>query len=102
METSSPANSLTVSLAKDLYELEAVKLAAYRFANEAAATLEPSGDRLVCTFTPLSENGDMASLEGRFRNEVIDQDLRRRIARETETTRNLILAMAFSKTGLSG
>jgi His-Xaa-Ser system protein HxsD len=57
---------------------------------------------LICTLIPLSADADLASLEGRFRNEVIDQDLRRRIARETENTRNLILAMAFSKTGLSG
>ena len=37
----------------------------------------------------------------RMRSEVIDQSLRLRIARETEPLRNLIFALAFSRTGLS-
>lgn len=35
-----------------------------------------------------------------FRNEVLDQDLRSIIAKETEAIRNAVLAFAFSKTGL--
>ena len=37
-----------------------------------------------------------------FKNEILDQDLRGIIARETEGTRNAILAFALSKTGLQG
>ncbi len=40
--------------------------------------------------------------EAAFRNEVLDQDLRRTIARETASLRNAILAHAFSKTGIQG
>ena len=39
------------------------------------------------------------TLEGEFRNELLDQDLRETIAEETERVRNLLLAQAFS--GLS-
>ena len=35
-----------------------------------------------------------------FKKEVLDQDLRENIKRETEAVRNLILSHAFSKTGL--
>jgi His-Xaa-Ser system protein HxsD len=35
-----------------------------------------------------------------FEKEVLDQDLREHIKRETESYRNLILAHAFSKTSL--
>jgi His-Xaa-Ser system protein HxsD len=35
-----------------------------------------------------------------FRKEVLDQHLRARIAKETESIRHLILAHAFSRTGL--
>jgi DNA-binding FrmR family transcriptional regulator len=34
--------------------------------------------------------------------EVLDQDLRATISRETEPMRNAILALAFSRTGLQG
>ena len=37
-----------------------------------------------------------------FRNEVLDQVLRARIRTETEEVRNLILSLAFSRTGLTG
>ena len=101
METISPAPDLRISFPSDLYELEAVKLAAYRFANEASVELEPVGERLLCILKPLGTSIDLEKLEARFRCEVIDQDLRKRIARETEGLRNLVLAHAFSKTGLS-
>jgi His-Xaa-Ser system protein HxsD len=42
----------------------------------------------------------VAALLADFRNEVVDQALRERIRDETQETRNLILALAFSHTGL--
>ena len=35
-----------------------------------------------------------------FKKEILDQDLRESIKRETEPVRNLVLAQAFSKTNL--
>ena len=43
---------------------------------------------------------DLEAAERELRAEVLDQDLRASIARETEPVRNAILALAFSRTGL--
>ena len=67
METISPAPDLRISFPSDLYELEAVKLAAYRFANEASVELEPVGERLLCILKPLGTSIDLEKLEARFR-----------------------------------
>jgi His-Xaa-Ser system protein HxsD len=37
-----------------------------------------------------------------FKRELLDQQLRLQIKKETEPARNLILAYAFSRTGLQG
>ena len=58
--------------------------------------------RYVCTLFPRSEPADLAELSHRLRSEVNDQELRLRIAAETEPLRNLIFAVAFSRTGLAG
>lgn len=44
---------------------------------------------------------DASSAISSFRREVLDQDLREQLKKETEQVRNLILAHAFSKTGIS-
>ena len=45
-------------------------------------------------------NDDVEALIGEFRNEVLDETLRSRVRDETREVRNLILALAFSNTGL--
>lgn len=85
-----------------LYSAVAVKKAVYKYAADCGAILELSGDDILVTlsfsefFTPEQRNKVARS----FCNEVIDQDLREQIARETEPVRNLILAHAFSRTSL--
>jgi len=84
------------------YNLETIKRAAYRFTGQLAFNFLPEKDSIVCQITPISA-ADMADIEtaiNEFKNEVLDQDLRRSIADETATTRNVILAHVFSKTGL--
>jgi His-Xaa-Ser system protein HxsD len=56
----------------------------------------------LCQISAISEKGkiDIEAEINRFKNEVLDQDLRQTIANETVTMRNVILAHAFSKTGL--
>lgn len=96
--------SYSISFPKDVYSLTAIKKAAYRFSDRLSIEIIP-GDRAiecVCRFLrPCSEDDAQRSLEA-FRIEVLDHDLRLAIAKETETTRNAILAYAFSKTGLQG
>ena len=91
---------ITVIVDPRVYRLSAVKKAAYRL-----------GDRCFVQIELLSEGGIRVrlaaksghvppqTLEGDFRNELLDQELREAIAEETAGVRNLLLAHAFS--GLS-
>ncbi len=81
----------------------AIKKSVYKFAADFSVVLErtASNDMAVLVNFPASTNEDSrSSLVRALCNEVIDQDLREQIATETEATRNLILAQAFSKTNL--
>jgi His-Xaa-Ser system protein HxsD len=86
-----------------IYSQLAVKKAAYKFAADFA-TLFSVGENGDITanieFAKETSEADQPMLIRAFLNEVIDQDLREHIARQTEPTRNLILAEAFSKTSI--
>jgi His-Xaa-Ser system protein HxsD len=85
-----------------VFAVEAVKNAAYRLANLLDSEIRLEGDRIVCsvkTRAGLSPD-DMEGAVSRLRREVIDHDLRLQIREKTEPTRNLILALAFSRTGV--
>lgn len=107
---SSSENALSVQEGKvrvvlDLrvYRLTAIQKASYKFAREFAAVLGPmDGDLLSACFEfPQSTTGDDAKTQMRaFFIELLDQELRERIAEETHAIRSLILAQAFSKTDL--
>lgn len=85
-----------------VYALDVVKKAAYRFTDRCAFDFVAEGDDVLCRLTPLVDQGPDAlnELENAFRNEILDQDLRRIIADETASIRNAVLAYAFSRTGL--
>jgi His-Xaa-Ser system protein HxsD len=86
-----------------VYGLAAVKKAAYRIADRCTATVgSPGDDGLVIDFMfPPGTSGSVAREAVRFFfQELLDQELREQIARETAPVRALILAMAFSKTDL--
>lgn len=85
-----------------VYELASLKSAAYRFLKAFTADISKDGDLWICDLTfreSLSEEA-MAQAEQELRAEVLDQDLRLAISRETEAVRNAVLALAFSRTGL--
>lgn len=85
-----------------VFSLEAIKRAAYRFTDRFAANIQVDGGTASCTLTfdaqPSDEIADRAVSE--FQKELLDQDLRARIREETKESRNLILAYAFSRSGL--
>ncbi len=91
-----------VRFSSHVYTLETIKRAAYRFTERLAFNFIPENDFLICqiTPTPASDTADIEAAISEFKNEVLDQDLRRTIADETATVRNVILAHVFSKTGL--
>lgn len=93
---------VTVTFSAAVFSLEAVKRAAYRLTDRFSFDVIVSGDQIVCEVVPLCGMSpeELRRAEGRFRNEVLDQDLRERIAEETSPIRNVILAYAFSGSGL--
>lgn len=96
--------SREVRFASDIYSLDAIKKAAYRFSDRCAFDLKSESGHYVAVllFSQDLSNEDRASLERDFRNEVLDYDLRESIAAETAEVRNVVLAYAFSRTGLQG
>jgi His-Xaa-Ser system protein HxsD len=87
-----------------VYALPAIKKAAYRFLKSFNTEIAQEGDSWVCTLrtSAPADAEEMDRLERELRAEVLDQDLRATIARETEPVRNAVLAMAFARTGLQG
>lgn len=84
------------------FSIEAIKRAAYRCSDQFAFNISVTADSAACTLifdgSKSPESIDAAVVT--FRKELLDQDLRIAIRAETEGVRNLILAHAFSRTGL--
>src|SRR5437899_2368559 len=93
--------TLVIDIDASVIRLEAVKKAAYRFGASFFADIAlVSPTQIRVTMQPRSDREDPVALVGEFKNEALDQELREVVAKETEAVRNLILAQAFSKTGL--
>ena len=85
------------------YSLVAIKKVGYRLAARCSLFIgnEESGRvRLVWTFRPRTSNDEARAILCEFFRELLDQDLRETIARETHQARSVILAHAFSRTSL--
>jgi His-Xaa-Ser system protein HxsD len=79
--------------------VDAIQRAAYRMSDRLSIDLRAYPDTIACTLH-IAPSADADELVAEFRNEALDQVLRERIRLETEASRNLILALAFSKTGV--
>jgi His-Xaa-Ser system protein HxsD len=87
---------------KNIYSLDTLKKAAYRYINLFSVEFLENDYSYTCilNFSGQIENSEADSYLIEYQKEVLDQDLRHSIKAETEATRNLILAHAFSKSGL--
>ncbi len=92
--------SLEIDL--NAFTLDAVKRAAYRFTDKFSFELRVDGQRAICNFyfEGLHSEELIDHALACFRKELLDQDLRATIQEETKDVRNLVLAHAFSRTGL--
>lgn len=83
--------------------LDSIKKAAYRFIDQFSTEFLIRESIFLCVlrFHPNKSEDSANMMVDEFRKEVLDQDLRASIRAETEPIRNLILAHAFSKTGLT-
>ena len=84
------------------FNLDAIKRAAYRCSNRFAFDMVIAAQTASCTLIfDDDKSSDFVELAiSVFRKELLDQDLRQSIRAETENVRNVILAHAFSLTGL--
>lgn len=85
-----------------IFSLQAIQKAAAKFARFASFELVKLSETAVeVVATPIAGiELTEAQFTGLFRNELLDQNLREIVSRETESERNLILAYAFSNTKL--
>ena len=93
---------IDVTFDSAVFPLDVVKTACYRFIDRFTPHLELCDGKIVCHLefdAKFSEAAASATVDN-LKREVIDQDLRLKLKFETEPIRNLILAHAFSKTGL--
>lgn len=90
-----------LTLDNSVYSLMAVQKAAYRFIDRLIIIISQDDNHVICDISPvvgLSQSYD--DIVARFKQELLDQQLRLQIKEETESVRNLILSLAFSRSGL--
>lgn len=80
--------------------LEAVDRALYSLADRISGTVTAAGSSWRVAVHPRSDLADPIELAHQLRISVNDHALRCRIAAETDPLRNLIFALAFSRSGL--
>lgn len=95
------ATESTLAFDQATVDLDALQRSAYALAAEMTVDIRVCGADYVCTLFPRKQDTTIDELKHRFRAEVNDQILRVRIAKETEPLRNLVFALAFSRTGLA-
>jgi His-Xaa-Ser system protein HxsD len=85
-----------------VYSIEAAQKAAYRLLNYFTIDIQLKANLIICTLISnhgiTKESFDFAVQE--FRKNILDEELRIKIKKETEPIRNLVLGVAFSRTGL--
>jgi His-Xaa-Ser system protein HxsD len=93
--------SAELTFGSEHHSADAIQRAAYRFSDRLSLELVVEPTAFCCRLTVVSDDEAVVALVLHdVRNEVLDQVLRERIRDETEGTRNVILALAFSQTSL--
>ena len=87
-----------------IYSLEAIKKTAYKFADRTSIIINPHSDSsvaVVFNFVGQNAKNNPEQIISDFCNELLDQDLREIVKKETGALRNVIIAHAFSRTSLA-
>src|SRR4051794_29293196 len=79
------------------YSLEAVQKVAYWFTAKCFVHLEHKSEHELEVQLRSKAGGELGDLTGQFMNDLLDQTLREKVAKESEPLRNLIIAHALSK-----
>ena len=89
-----------LSFDRAAHSLDVVQRTAYRFSDRLSCDISEGPEKILVTIHLVEGVDEPKKILADFRNEVLDQVLRERIRAETGDVRNLVLALAFSKTGL--
>jgi His-Xaa-Ser system protein HxsD len=86
-----------VEFDRSTQSLEALREAAYRIIGDASCQIDAAGERYLCRLTPKARRGSIpeGGLRGHFLDLVTDENLREKVAAETNGVRDVILALAF-------
>jgi His-Xaa-Ser system protein HxsD len=94
---------MKLEIDEKIYSLEAVQKSAYRFIDRLTILITTVDGKVICDIDPVEGTEDQKDKNiANFKRELLDQQLRKQIKEETESARNLILAYAFSRSGLQG
>ena len=88
-----------VIVQKELYSISSIKKAFYIYNSKYSSSIKVVDDltvRIDFDFPDDIDEKTKSNILTSFQHELVDQSLRENIAAETELTRNLILANAFS------
>ncbi|MBV7476609.1 His-Xaa-Ser system protein HxsD [Pseudomonas sp. PDM31] len=94
--------SHTLVFDERLYDAQVLQKAAYRSINTLTIDITSDEGRFICVLSlniGLDEPAFLSAIQ-EFKKDVLDYQLRHRLAVETQPIKNLILGLAFSKTGL--
>ncbi|HVS84083.1 MAG TPA: His-Xaa-Ser system protein HxsD [Gaiellaceae bacterium] len=90
-----------MSFLREEATVDVIQRAAYRFAHRFSIEVAGDAESLHCKLRPApGVEFDEEQFVHEFRSEVLDQALRARIREETRGERDVILALAFSHSGL--
>jgi His-Xaa-Ser system protein HxsD len=91
--------TLTLEVDTAIYSLEALFRVCYAFTDRCYLFLEPAAKdtSVVVRITGKKPDLDLDTLAGEFSNALIDERVRRDIATETMSIRELIVAQAFAE-----
>lgn len=89
-------SDFVVDFSAAVQSLGALQAAAYRLIGTATCQIDRTADRWVCKLMPISgSRKDTEAIKIQFLDMVTDENLRERIAQQTEGVRNVILSLAF-------
>lgn len=89
---------------EQIYSIETLQKAAYRGSVFFTADMSINDGKIHCTISPTLgiDDQDFTQAVEEFKKDVVDYQLRSKLKAESEPIRNLILGLAFSRTGLQG
>jgi len=82
-----------------VYSADCIKSALYKFNASVSAKIDVSDEDFICLFSAIKNDFDWVVFCKEFDQELIDQELREKLAHSASDYRNVILGLAFSKTG---